>query len=121
MRVEHQSYEIKSLRILQIDNAGNRLKDTIIRTNLFKAKLHTDNSFYSQNTDGIDLFYLQEFPRQFNGILHISVSSDGIILNDMPVNLKYNYILQNATKVDEKIFIIPFSDRVKIGFMNAKF
>ncbi len=119
VREGYESYEIKSLRILQIDESKKSLMDTIISTDLFKAKLLTGNSFYSINDNGIDLFYQQEFPHKFNGILHISVGKNVIKQNDIPVNPNYNYTLSNATKIDETTYIIPFMHHGKIGFMKC--
>jgi len=118
VRVGREGYEIKSLRIIQIDESNNCVKDTIISTDLFKAKLLTGNCFYASNADGVDLFYLQRFPHKSDGILHISIGRYGIRQNDVPVNPNYHYRLQNSTKIDEGTYIIPFSDDKFFGFVK---
>ena len=118
VREEHQIYEIKSLRIFQIDESNKCIMDKIISTNLFKAKLSTENSFYSTNTSGIDLLFQQQFPHKSNGILHIAVSNNTITQSDIPVNPTYDYMLSNAKKINETTYIIPFLYHSEIGFIK---
>ncbi len=118
-RVSTHGYEIKSLRLLQIDESGNCILDTVISASASNSKLQTVNSFYSMYDNEISLLCLQQFPHNLNGITHIAFGDHFVKQNDILVDPRYYYLLPESVRVDASTYIVPFTHHGKIGFMKC--
>jgi hypothetical protein len=111
-----------SLRVTQIDEKNNLVRDTIIKDKSGQERLQWDNIYIVNGDDGIDVFCALPYSASKSGIAHLTIGSNGKIKEkDMMVEGLYDYFLPAAKKLSPGVLLVPFTHNGKTTLLKLEY
>lgn len=119
---DEYSWPTTSLRVTQIDERNNLVRDTIIKDQRGQPPIQWDNVYVADAGNGIDIFYTVPYSPYKSGIAHLNISSNGKIKEkDMVVEGHYEYLLPAAKKISAGVLLVPFTHNGKTALLKLAY